>query len=94
MDHLHVGNPVASASLHAAEHETLAPATAPHPEEEEYYYDSDNSVIDLDMEYPDISEHVVGISWRPQCCGCCIGILCRISFFPSIIVVCVLVFHI
>ena len=94
MDHLHVGNPVASASLQAAERETLAPATAAHPEEEEYYYDSDNSVINLDTEYPDISEHVVGISCRSQCCGCCIGLLCRISFFPSIVVVCVLVFHI
>ena len=40
-------------------HDTLAEANAPHPEEEEYYYDSDDSVINLDMECLEMSQHVV-----------------------------------
>ena len=53
-----------SASLQAAIHESLALATAPQPEEQEYYYDSDDSVVDLDAEFPDISERVV--EWHPH----------------------------
>ena len=55
VDHECVGNSVASASLQAVVRETLAPATAPRPEEQEYYYD-------LDAEYPDISQRVV--EWK------------------------------
>ena len=40
-------------------HEALAPATAPRPAEEEYYYDSDDSVVDLDEQYPDLVERIV-----------------------------------
>ena len=45
---LQVDDPVASASLQGAVCDMLAPATAPRPQEEEYYYDSDNSVLNLD----------------------------------------------
>ena len=37
------------------------PATATRPQEE-YHYDSDNSVLDLDVEYSDLAERVV--QWR------------------------------
>ena len=40
--------PVATASLQMAVREALAPATAAQPQEEEYQYDSDDSVLDLD----------------------------------------------
>ena len=53
---LHVGDPAASVSLQKAIHDTLALAMAPRPEEQEYYYDSDDSVLDLDVELPDIAE--------------------------------------
>ena len=57
---LKVGDPVASASLQGAMHNTLAPATAPRPQEqEEYYYNSDDSVLDLDEEYLGLAEHIV-----------------------------------
>ena len=54
--------PVATASLQMAMHEALAPATATRHQEQEYYYDSDDSVLDLDEEYPDLAERV--IQWR------------------------------
>ena len=38
--------PVATALLQMAVHEALAPATAARPLEQEYYYDSDDSVLD------------------------------------------------
>ena len=41
--------------------EALAPATAAQPQEE-YHYDSDDSVLDLDEEYLDLAEWVV--QWR------------------------------
>ena len=53
--------PAATASLQMAVHEALAPATAARPQEE-YHYDSDDSVLDLDEEYPDLAEWVV--QWR------------------------------
>ena len=57
---LKVGDPVASASLRGAVCNTLVPATAPRlQEQEEYYYDSDDSVLDLDEEYPGLAEHIV-----------------------------------
>ena len=62
VNRLHVGDPVVSVSLQVAVCETLAPATAPQPEEQEYYYDSDDSVLDLDAEFPDIAERLV--EWR------------------------------
>ena len=51
----------ATASLQMAVREALAPATAARPQEE-YHYDSDDSVLDLDAEYPDLAEQVV--QWR------------------------------
>ena len=56
---LKVDDPVASASLWGAMHDTLAPATAPRlQEQEEYNYNSDDSV-DLDEEYPELAECIV-----------------------------------
>ena len=54
--------PVATASLQMAVHEALVPATAARPQEEEYQYDSNESVLDLDEEYPGLAEWVV--QWR------------------------------
>ena len=48
----------ATASLQMAVHEALVPATATRPQEE-YHYDSDDSVLNLDEEYPDLAERVV-----------------------------------
>ena len=62
MNLLFVGDLVASASLQAAICESLTPATDPCLEDQEYYYDFDDSVVDLDTEFPDISEQVV--AWR------------------------------
>ena len=50
--HLQLHCPVATASLQMAVHEVLVPATATRPQEEEYQYDSDDSVLNLDEEYP------------------------------------------
>ena len=52
----------ATASLQMAVHEALAPATAARPQEEEYQYNSDDSVLDLDEEYPGLAECVM--QWR------------------------------
>ena len=54
--------PAATASLQMAVREALAPATATRPQEEEYQYDSDDSVLDLDEEYPGLAEWV--LQWR------------------------------
>ena len=43
------------------------PATAARPQEEEYQYDSDDSVLDLDEEYLGLAERVV--QWRAACQG-------------------------
>ena len=51
----------ATASLQMAVREALAPATAARPEQD-YYYDSDDSILDLDEEYPDVAERVM--QWR------------------------------
>ena len=45
--------------LQMAVREALAPATAARPQEEEYQYDSDDSVLDLDEEYPGLAERVM-----------------------------------
>ena len=42
-----------------AVHEALVPATATRPPEEEYYYDSDDSVLDIDEQFPELAERVV-----------------------------------
>ena len=60
--HLQLHCPAATASLQMAMHEALTPATAARLQEEEYQYDSDNSVLDLDEEYPGLAERVV--QWR------------------------------
>ena len=60
---LKVNDLMATASLQGAVCDTLAPATAPRPQEpEEYYYDSEDSVLDLDEEYPSLGEHI--IEWQ------------------------------
>ena len=51
--------PAAMASLQMAVHEALALATATRPQEEEYQYDSNDSVLDLDEEYLGLAERVV-----------------------------------
>ena len=41
-------------------HNMLVPATAPSlQEQEEYYYDSDDSVLNLDEEYPGLGKCIV-----------------------------------
>ena len=62
--------PVATASLQMAVREALAPATATRPQEEEYQYDSDDSVLNLDEEYPGLAERVVqwqAARWGAAC---------------------------
>ena len=60
---LQVSDPVATVSLQRAVHDTLIPATAPRPQDpEEFYYDSDDSVLDLDEEYPGLGECI--IEWQ------------------------------
>ena len=59
VDWLRLSNQGAFESLQVAMRDTLAQATTPRPEEEEYYYDSDDLVIDLDTECPDRAQHVV-----------------------------------
>ena len=57
---LKVGDPVASASLQGAMRNTLVLAMAPRlQEQEEYYYDSDDSVLNLDEDFPGLAEHIV-----------------------------------
>ena len=54
---------MAMASLQRAVHDTLVLATALRPEDpEEFYYDSDDSVLDLDEEYPGLVECI--IEWQ------------------------------
>ena len=54
--------PAATASLQMAVCEALVPATAAQLQEEEYQYNSDDSVLDLDEEYPGLAERVM--QWR------------------------------
>ena len=63
MRKLRVSDPVATASLQQAVHDTLVPATALSPQDpEEFYYDLDDSVLDLDEEYPGLGECI--IEWQ------------------------------
>ena len=48
-----------TASLKVAVREALVLATAPRPVKEEYYYDSDDSVVDLNEKYPELAERIV-----------------------------------
>ena len=60
---LKVSDPMATVSLQRAVHDTLALATAPRPQDpEEFYYDSDDFVLDLDEEYPGLGECI--IEWQ------------------------------
>ena len=68
--HLQLHCPVSTASLQMAVREALTPATAAQPQEEEYYYDSNNSVLDLDEEYPDLAEWVVQWQAARQSAAC------------------------
>ena len=65
--HLQLHCPEATASLQMAVCEALAPATAARPEQD-YYYDSDDSVLDLDEEYPDLAETSRAVVGRPSGC--------------------------
>ena len=71
--------PVATASLQMAVHEALAPATAARSQEEEYQYDSDDSVLNLDEEYPGLAERVM--QWRAARQGAACTALWRPSDF-------------
>ena len=51
--------PEVTESLQVEVCEALAPATAARPAEEEYYYDSDDSVLDIDKQFPELVERVV-----------------------------------
>ena len=59
----------AMASLQMAVHEALTPATAARPHEE-YHYDSNDSVLNLDEEYPDLAEWVVQWQAARQSAAC------------------------
>ena len=57
--HLQLHCPAAMALLQMAVHEALTLATATRPQEEEYQYNSDDSVLNLDEEYPGLAERVM-----------------------------------
>ena len=56
---LNIQCPEAAESLQVAVHEVLMPATAARPMDEEYYYDSDDLVLDIDEQFPELAERVV-----------------------------------
>ena len=58
---LQLDNRASAASLQVAVCEALTPATAARPQKswEEYYYDSDDSVLDIDEQYPEVAERVM-----------------------------------
>ena len=75
--HLQLHCLVAMVSLQMAVREVLAPATTARLQEEEYQYDSDDSVLDLDEEYLGLSEWIMQLwaarqsttcapPWRPS----------------------------
>ena len=61
--------PAATVLLQMAMHEALTPATAAQPQEE-YHYDSDDSVLNLDEEYLDLAEWVMQWQAAHQSAGC------------------------
>ena len=75
--HLQLHCPAATASLQMAVHEALVPATATRPQEEEYQYDSDDSVFDLDEEYLGLAEWVMQWQAARQ------GTTCAPPWWPS-----------
>ena len=75
--HLQLHCPVATASLQMAVHESLVPATAAQPQEEEYQYDSDDSVLDLDEKYRGLAEQVMQWQAAHQ------GAACAPPWWPS-----------
>ena len=63
-----MNDPMAMALLQGAMGDMLMPATALRPQElEEYYYDSDNSVLDLDEEYMGLGERIIELQAAQQC---------------------------
>ena len=62
-----MNDPVASGIIAGGHmHDTLVPAVAPRPQEQdEYYYDSDDSILDLDEEYPGVSRVHSGVAGCP-----------------------------
>ena len=58
---MQLDSPAAMASLQVAVRDALTPATAARLQEgeDEYYYDSDDSVPDIDEQYPELAERVV-----------------------------------
>ena len=75
--HLQLHCPAATALLQMAVREALAPATATQMQEEEYQYDSDDSVLNLDEEYPGLAERVVQWQAARQ------GATCAPPWWPS-----------
>ena len=58
-----MSDPLATVSLQRNVHDTLALATALRPQDpEEFYYNSDDSVLGLDEEYPGLGECI--IEWQ------------------------------
>ena len=58
-----MNDPLATVMLQRVMCDMLTPATAPRPQDpEEFYYDLDDSVLDLDEEYPGLGEHI--IEWQ------------------------------
>ena len=52
--------PLATVSLHKVMRDTLVPATTPRPQDpEEFYYVSDDSILDLDEEYLGLGECII-----------------------------------
>ena len=72
-----MSDPVATVLLQRAVHDTLVLATAPRPQDlEEFYYNLDDSVLNLNEEYPGLGEHIIELQatrqgtaslpgWRP-----------------------------
>ena len=66
-----VNDPIASASLQGAVHDRLMLAMTPRlQEQDEYYYNSDDSVLDLDEEYLGLVEHIVEWQAAPMLTWC------------------------
>ena len=60
---LKVNDPIATASLQGTVRDMLLLATAPKPQDlEEFYYDSDDSVLNLHEEYPGLGKRI--IEWQ------------------------------
>ena len=71
--------PTATESLQVAVHKALVPATAAQPQEEEYYYDLDDLMLDINEQYPELAERVV--QWQATQQGTASAPLWRPSHF-------------